>query len=194
MAKTKWSADPAHTEIQFKAKHLMITTVTGYFKDFDLEVETEDADFTRASKILFTADVNSISTNNAQRDTHLKSADFFAADKYGRLKFEGKHFKKHGANYLLTGDLTIHDITKPVQVEVEYGGTITDPWGQKRAGFTVEGIIHRKDFNLMWDAVTEAGHVVVSNEIKIHCAVELVMKADESDAVKQEAKSEVGAQ
>jgi polyisoprenoid-binding protein YceI len=127
MATTKWKADPAHTEIQFRAKHLMITTVTGYFKEFNPEVETDDDDFTKASKILFTADINSISTNNAQRDTHLKSSDFFAAEQYRQLKFEGKNFKKHGANYILYGDLTIRDITKPVEVEVEYGGVIIDP-------------------------------------------------------------------
>src|SRR6266404_1816539 len=113
MATTKWIADPAHSEIQFRAKHLMITTVTGYFKDFNLEVEAEGDDFTKASKILFTADVNSISTNNAQRDTHLKSPEFFAAEKYNQLKFEGKKFKKHGKDYILHGDLTIRNITKP---------------------------------------------------------------------------------
>jgi polyisoprenoid-binding protein YceI len=186
--KTKWRADPAHTEIQFTVKHLMITTVTGYFRDFDLEVETEGDDFTKASNIVFTANINSINTNNAQRDTHLKSVDFFAADEYGQLIFEGKHFKKHAANYLLTGDLTIRNITRPVEVEVEYGGTITDPWGQKRAGFTVDGKINRKDFNLTWDAVTEAGHVVVSNEIKIRCAVELVKQAEASPVAQQEAE------
>ena len=186
--KTKWKADPAHTEIQFTVKHLMITTVTGYFRDFDLEVKTEGDDFTKASNILFTANINSINTNNAQRDTHLKSTDFFAADEYSQLIFEGKRFKKHAANYLLSGDLTIRNVTRPIEVEVEYGGTITDPWGQKRAGFTVDGKINRKDFNLTWDAVTEAGHVVVSNEIKIHCAIELVKQVEASPVAKQEAE------
>jgi polyisoprenoid-binding protein YceI len=186
--KTKWKADPAHTEIQFTVKHLMITTVTGYFRDFDLEVETEGDDFTKASNIVFAANINSINTNNAQRDTHLKSADFFAADEYSQLMFEGKSFKKHAANYLLSGDLTIRNVTRPVEVEVEYGGTITDPWGHKRAGFTVEGKINRKDFNLTWDAVTEAGHVVVSNEIKIHCAIELVKQVEVAPVAEQEAE------
>lgn len=184
--KTKWKADPVHTEIQFTVKHLMITTVTGYFREFDLEVETEGNDFTKASKISFTANINSITTNNAQRDTHLKSSDFFAAEQFDELRFKGKRFKKHAANYLLTGDLTIRDVTRPVEVEVEYGGTITDPWGQKRAGFTVEGKINRKDFNLTWDAITEAGQVVVSNEIKIHCAVELVKQAEASSLTQEE--------
>jgi polyisoprenoid-binding protein YceI len=191
--KTKWKADPVHTEIQFRVRHLMISTVTGYFGKFDLEVETEDDDFTRASKILFTANVNSVSTNNTQRDTHLKSPDFFAADQYDQLEFEGKRFRKHGANYLLSGDLTIRNITKPVEVEVEYGGMITDPWGQKRAGFTVEGKINRKDFQLNWDAVTEAGQVVVSNEINIHCAIELVKQAEVEPVAEQEAEHEVEA-
>jgi polyisoprenoid-binding protein YceI len=186
--KTKWKADPAHTEIQFTVKHLMITTVTGYFRAFELDVETEGDDFTKASTIIFTANINSINTNNAQRDTHLKSADFFASDEFSQLIFEGKHFKKHAANYLLSGDLTIRNVTRPVEVEVEYGGTIKDPWGQKRAGFTVEGKINRKDFNLTWDAVTEAGYVVVSNEIKIHCAIELVKQPEASPVEEQHAE------
>jgi len=186
--KTKWKADPAHAEIQFTVKHLMITTVTGYFRDFELDVETEGDDFTKASTIVFTAKIDSINTNNAQRDTHLKSADFFASDEYSRLIFEGKHFKKHAANYLLSGDLTIRNVTRPVEVEVEYGGTIKDPWGQKRAGFTLEGKINRKDFNLTWDAVTEAGHVVVSNEIKIHCAIELVKQTQTLTVAEQQAE------
>jgi polyisoprenoid-binding protein YceI len=185
---TKWKADPVHTEIQFMVKHLMITTVTGYFREFDLEVGTEGDDFTKASRIMFTANINSISTNNSQRDAHLKSPDFFAAEEYSELKFEGKRFKRHAANYTLAGDLTIRGVTRPVEVEVEYGGTITDPWGQKRAGFTVEGKINRKDFNLSWDAVTEAGQVVVSNEIKIHCAIELVKQAEVSPVAQEEAE------
>jgi polyisoprenoid-binding protein YceI len=193
MAATKWIADLAHSEIQFKAKHLMITTVTGYFKQFYLEVETESDDFTKASKILFTADINSISTNNGQRDTHLKSPDFFAAEQYNKLTFEGNSFKKHAANYILYGDLTIRNITKSIELEVEYGGTITDPWGQRRAGFTIEGKINRKDFELMWNGVTEAGHVVVSNEINIHCAIELVKQAETKTVSEKKAEREVEA-
>ena len=174
MAIIHWSVDPAHSEIQFKVKHLMISTVTGYFKSFQLEVDTEEKDFTKASGIIFTADIDSIETNNAQRDAHLKSGDFFAAEEFHKLRFEGRHFKKHDANYLLTGDLTIRDVTRPVEVLVEYNGTVKDPWGQERAGFTAEATINRKDFNLTWDAVTEAGQVVVSNQISIHCAIELV--------------------
>jgi polyisoprenoid-binding protein YceI len=193
MATTKWKVDPAHSEIQFKAKHLMITTVTGHFKKFDLEVETEGDNFTKAAKILFTAEINSISTNNEQRDTHLKSPDFFSAEQYNQLKFEGRYFKKHAANYILHGDLTIRNITKPVEMEVEYGGTITDPWGQTRAGFTVNGKINRKDFELMWDAVTEAGQVMVSNEIKIHCSIQLVKQTEAPATARNEVKEQAEA-
>jgi len=177
MATTKWKIDPAHSEIHFKARHLMITTVTGYFKRFDLYVETEEEDFTKASVIVFTADIDSIDTNNAQRDTHLKSDDFFNAEKFKELKFVGRSFERAGDNYLLHGDLTIRDVTKPVTVNVAYAGVVKDPYGQIKAGFTVDGAIKRKDFNLKWDAVTEAGQVVVSNEIKLHAEIQLIKQA-----------------
>jgi polyisoprenoid-binding protein YceI len=191
MAITKWKADPVHSEIQFKVRHLMITTVTGYFREFDLEVETEGDDFTKASKILFTADINSINTNNAQRDTHLKSPDFFAAERFRELKFVGKNYKQSAGRYKLYGDLTIREITRPVEVDVEYGGIVTDPWGQTRAGFTVDGEINRKDFNLMWDAATEAGEVVVSDDIKMHCTIELVKQSDVKVAADKETAHEL---
>src|SRR5687768_364178 len=116
----QWTLDPAHSEIQFKVKHLMITTVTGYFKKFDLQVETETDDFTTASKIEFTAAIDSIDTNNDQRDTHLKSADFFNAEEHGQLKFVGKGYKADGDEGSLEGDLTIRGTTKPIRLHVEY--------------------------------------------------------------------------
>jgi len=176
-SKTKWIIDPAHSEIQFKVKHLMITTVTGYFEKFNLEVETEGEDFTRASSIVFTADVNTINTNNDQRDTHLRSADFFDAANHAQLRFVGKKYEPAGDGYQLHGDLTIRNITKPVTLKVEAAGTVVDPYGQTKAGFTVEGKIKRKDFGLTWDAVTEAGSVVVSDEIRINCEIQLVKQA-----------------
>src|SRR4051812_44651933 len=133
MEKIKWNVDPAHSEIQFKVKHLMITTVTGYFRKYNLEVETEGDDFTKASKIEFTADINTIDTNNEQRDTHLKSADFFDADNHGQLKFIGKKLEKAGDGYKLAGDLTIRGITKPITINVEYAGIVVDPYGQTKA-------------------------------------------------------------
>lgn len=172
---TTWKLDPTHSEIQFKVKHLMITTVTGYFKTFDLEVVTEkEGDFTSASKIEFSAEINSIDTNNQQRDTHLKSADFFDSENHPHIKFVGKEYKADGDEGTLTGDLTIRGTTKPVTVKVEYGGTVVDPYGQTKAGFTVSGKISRKDFGLTWNAVTEAGQVVVSDEIKLHGEIQLV--------------------
>ena len=190
----KWKVDPAHSEIQFKVKHLMITTVTGYFKKFDLEVETETDDFKTAKRIEFTADVNSIDTNNAQRDTHLKSNDFFNAEQYPQLKFIGNKYEISGDDIKLHGDLNIREVTKPITLNVKFGGIVVDPYGQTKAGFTVEGKINRKDFNLTWNAVTEAGQVVVSNEIRIHCEIQLIKQnepAISGETEKKEALAEV---
>lgn len=173
MAKN-WKIDTAHSEIQFKVKHLMITTVTGYFKNFNLEVITENDDFATAKKIAFTADINSIDTNNAQRDQHLKSADFFNADEHAQMEFNGTKYEADGDEAKLYGDLTIKGVTKPVVLNVEYGGIVTDPYGQTKAGFTINGKISRKEFGLTWSAVTEAGQVVVSDDIRIHGEVQLV--------------------
>ena len=177
MATIKWLSDPAHSEIQFKVKHLMITTVTGYFKTFKLEVETENDDFTSASKIEFTADIDSINTNNDQRDTHLKSADFFESEQYSQLTFEGRKYEKAGDDFKVHGDLTIKGTTKPLVVNVEFGGIVVDPYGQTKAGFPAETKISRKEFGLTWNAVTEAGQVVVSDEIRVHCEIQLVKQA-----------------
>lgn len=174
---TKWKIDPTHSEVQFKVKHLMITTVTGYFKTFDLEVETEGDDFTTASKIEFSADINSVDTNNAQRDTHLKSADFFDAERYDKLTFTGKKYEQDGDDYKLHGDLTLRGVTKPITLKVDFGGIVVDPYGQTKAGFTITGKISRKEFNLTWNAVTEAGQVVVSDDIRVLSEIQLVKQA-----------------
>jgi polyisoprenoid-binding protein YceI len=193
MITTKWKIDPAHSEIQFKVKHLMITTVTGYFKKFDLEVETEGDDFNTATKIEFTADIQSIDTNNDQRDTHLKSADFFNAAETAQIRFVGKEYNGQGDEAKLKGDLTIRGVTKPITVDVEFGGIVVDPYGQTKAGFTVTGKLKRKDFGLVWDAVTEAGQIVVSDEIKVHGEIQLIkikpMEAPKSDEHRQEASA-----
>lgn len=174
MTSVKWNIDPAHSEIQFKVKHLMITTVTGYFREFNLEVETENDDFRTASKIEFTANINSIDTNSEQRDTHLKSADFFDAENYNQLKFVGKKYEGTVDEAKLHGDLTIRGVTKPLTVHVEFGGIVVDPYGQTKAGFTISGKISRKEFGLVWNAVTEAGQVVVSDQIRLHAEIQLV--------------------
>lgn len=177
MATMKWQIDPAHSEVLFKVKHLMITTVTGNFKTFNLEVETDSDDFTTAKKIEFTADLDSIDTNNAQRDAHLKSADFFNVEENRQLRFVGTKYEGNGDEAKLHGELTIKGITRPVTLHVEFGGIVVDPYGQTKAGFTVSGKISRKDFGLTWNAVTEAGSVVVSDEVKIHAEVQLVKQA-----------------
>jgi polyisoprenoid-binding protein YceI len=175
---TKWGVDPVHSEVQFKVRHLMITTVTGYFKKYNIEVETtKDEDFTTATKILFTADINSIDTNNAQRDTHLRSADFFNADEHPEVKFEGRRYEGSEETAKLHGDLTIRGTTKPIVLNVEHAGIVVDPYGNTKAGFTIDGKISRKEFGLTWNAVTEAGQVVVSDEIRIHCEIQLVKQA-----------------
>ena len=169
-----WKIDPAHSEIQFKVKHLMITTVTGYFRKFDCEVITETEDFNSTTSIKFTADIDSIETNNEQRDTHLKSEDFFNAEKYDQVIFVGTKYDALNNSATLYGNLTIRGITKPVKLDVEFGGTVVDPYGQKKAGFTINGRISRKEFELKWNAVTEAGSVVVSDEVKVHAEVQMV--------------------
>ena len=173
----QWKIDPSHSEIQFKVKHLMISTVTGHFKAYNLEVETETDDFTTGKKILFTAGINSIDANNEQRDTHLKSADFFNGEEHSQLRFAGIKYEVNGDESKLHGDLTIRGITKPINVKADFGGIVVDPYGQTKAGFTVDGKISRKEFGLMWGAVTEAGNVVVGDEIKIHAEVQFVKQA-----------------
>ena len=171
---TKWKIDPTHSEIQFKVKHLMISTVTGHFKTFDLEVETETENVQTPKRIVFTADIDSINTNNEQRDTHLKSSDFFHVEEHPQLQFEGKKYEAEEDNAKLHGDLTIRGITKPITLNIEYGGTVVDPYGQTKAGFVVNGKISRKEFGLTWSVVTEAGGVVVGDEVKLHGEIQLV--------------------
>jgi polyisoprenoid-binding protein YceI len=175
MANVKWVLDPMHSEVLFKVKHLMITTVTGYFKNFQVEAETADEQFASAERVNFTADVNSISTNNEQRDAHLVSADFFDAANHGEIRFEGARYEKVGGDdFRLHGDLTIKGNTRPVTVQAEFGGIVVDPYGQTKAGFTVTGKISRKEFGLTYDAVTEAGNVMLGDEIKLQAEVQLV--------------------
>ena len=170
---TTWAIDPTHSEIEFKIKHLMISTVTGRFTDFTASVESNEDDFSDA-KISFSANIASITTGNEQRDGHLKSDDFFAADKFPTLSFTSTSFTKEGSEYKLTGDLTIKDVTKSVTFDVEYSGVQGDFYGNTKAGFELTGKIKRKEFNLTWDAVTEAGGIVVSDEVKIACNIQLV--------------------
>jgi polyisoprenoid-binding protein YceI len=171
--KTKWVIDPAHSEIQFKVKHLVISNVTGAFKKFEGTVLSNGDDFTDAN-VDFKADVNSINTNQPDRDNHLKSADFFDAANYPELIFTSKNLKRSADNgFVLSGDLTIRGVTKQVNLEGEFGGIVKDPYGNTKAGFELNGKINRKEFGLTWNAVTEAGGLVVSDEIKLLMNVEL---------------------
>jgi polyisoprenoid-binding protein YceI len=170
---TKWGIDATHTEVLFKVKHLVIATVTGSFKKFSGEVVSESDDFDNASAS-FTIEVDSIDTNQVDRDGHLKSEDFFAAAQYPTINFTNGVLKKVSGNeYKLTGDLTIRSTTKQVELDVEFGGTVVDPWGNTKAGFEIVGKINRKDFGLSWNAVTEAGGLVVSDDVKLILNVEL---------------------
>lgn len=164
--KTTWGIDTTHTEVQFKVKHLVIATVTGFFKKFNGSVVSETEDFDGAT-VNFSLDVNSIDTNQADRDAHLKSADFFAADQYPTLDFTGTLKKVSGNDFKLEGDLTIRGISKPTVLNVEFGGIMVDPWGNTKAGFEITGKINRKEFGLNWNAITEAGGMVVSEDVKI---------------------------
>jgi len=172
MATTNWVIDASHSEIQFKVKHLVITTVTGSFNEFSGTVESGDT-FENA-KISFEANTASVSTNSEQRDGHLKGGDFFDVEKFPKLRFKATKFSKKGDDFELVGDLTIKDVTKSVTLAVEYGGTAQDPWGNTKAGFEVTGKINRKDFGLTWNAPTEAGGVLVSDEVKLIANVQLL--------------------
>jgi polyisoprenoid-binding protein YceI len=176
MATSTWVLDPTHSEVQFKAKHLVISTVTGYFRSFDGKAISENEDFSDAD-IEFTIDAASIDTNQEQRDAHLKSADFFDAENYTQLKFKSTSFKKDGGDYILTGNLTIKDITKPITLKVEYGGVATDFYGNLKAGFEVLGKVSRKEYGLLWNGITEAGSIVVGDEIKLVLNVQFAKQA-----------------
>ncbi len=169
--------DPMHSEITFKVKHLMITNVTGSFQNFSASMTAASEDFSDAA-ISFEAAIASISTGNEQRDTHLKSEEFFDATNFPTLSFVSSSFtKKAGSNYTLTGNLTVKGVTKEVTLDVEFGGTMTDFYGQFKAGFEISGTINRSEFGLTWTAVTEAGGVVVSDEVKLHMAVQMIKQA-----------------
>ena len=175
MATKNWVIDPSHSEVQFKIKHLMITNVTGSFNIFQISVQTEEEDFMKA-KVSFTADVVSISTGNEQRDAHLKSAEFFDAATYPQVKFAATKYENvdNDGSYELYGDLTIRDITKNIKLDVEFGGVVKDGYGNTKAGFSINGKINRKDFGLTWSAITEAGGIVVSDDVKIACEIQLI--------------------
>jgi len=169
----QWAIDLAHSEINFKVKHLMIATVTGKFTEFTATVESENDDFQDAI-ITFEAQTASITTGNEHRDEHLKSSDFFDVEQHPTMRFASTAFKQiKGSEYELHGNLTIRGVTHPVKLAVEYNGTHKDPWGNIKAGFELTGKINRTDFGLKWNAITEAGGLTVSEEVKFEAFIEL---------------------
>jgi polyisoprenoid-binding protein YceI len=177
METVKWILDPSHSQVQFKVRHL-VSKVSGYFEEFTTRVETEGDDFTTA-KIDFTANANSINTNNDLRDQHLKGKDFLYTEKYPKILFKGEKLeKKEDGNFLLHGVLTIRDVSRPVVLNAEYGGLQKDPWGNYRAGFTIQGKINRKDFGINFNMVTEAGGILVGDEVAIECSVEFIKQVE----------------
>ncbi|MGZ5274118.1 MAG: YceI family protein [Kaistella sp.] len=158
---TKWNLDPTHSEITFKVRHMMISNVKGEFRSFNVDLESDDDNFKNV-KATATIDTSSISTNNTDRDNHLKSAEFFNAEAHPQITFE-----TDSLNDDVIGNLTINGVTKPVKLDVDFGGINVDPWGNTKAGFSFEGKIKRSDFGLNWNAALEAGGVMVSDEVKI---------------------------
>lgn len=162
MKNTKWTIDNAHSDIAFKVRHMMISTVTGHFEDFEATVKTNGDSFENAS-IEFSAKTDSINTKNNDRDNHLRSNDFFNAEKFPEMKFVSKSFDGDK----LVGDLTIRDVTKEITLDAKFNGIAVDSYGQTKAGFEIAGEINRKEFDLTWNAVTEAGSIVVSDKVRL---------------------------
>ena len=175
---TKWVLDPSHSEIQFKVRHLMVSYVTGRFTQFNATVETNGDDLTTAM-VKFNADVNSISTNNDQRDAHLKNNDFFDAENHPELKFESYKVEKISEDeYKVYGILTLRGTSKEIVLQAEYGGIMIDPWGNSRTVFCITGKINRKDFGVSFGMVSETGGVLLGDDVKISANVEFIKEAN----------------
>ena len=180
MTSTKWALDVTHSEVQFKVRHLMVSTVTGQFNKFQATVETEEEEDFTTAKAYFSADINSISTNNEQRDGHLKSADFFDAENNPKLNFESERIEKvDDENYKIYGVITIKGVSKKIVLNAEFGGVIQDPWGSVRTGFSLTGKLNRSDFGLSFGLVSDAGGVGLANEVKILANVQFVKQIEE---------------
>ena len=176
MSTTKWVIDPTHSEIGFKVKHMMFTNVSGKFSKFDATIEAEDNDFENA-KIEFTGAIDSITTGNPDRDTHLLSPDFFDAAQFPEIKFSATSFTKiNEGEYELVGDLTLHGVTKSVKLAAEYGGLMKDPWGNTKMALALEGKINRKDWGLNWNSALETGGVLVSEEVRLNIELQFVQQ------------------
>ncbi len=172
MSTTRWAIDPTHSSVGFKVKHMMFTNVKGNFEKYEATIISDEDDFTNAS-IEFSADINSINTNNVDRDTHLKSGDFFDAENHPKLTFKASSFTKSGDDYEIAGDLSMRGVTKFVKFPAEFSGLMTDPWGNTKAGLNISGKINRKDWGLNWNSALETGGVLVSEEVKLEIELQL---------------------
>ena len=170
----KWIIDPVHSEIDFKIRHLMITNVKGNFKEFDASIYTTGNDFLTAEVDCW-INAASVDTGNEDRDTHVKSADFFDVEQFPQITFKADTYEKvdGDGSFELWGVLTIKGITRKIKLDVEFGGIMKDPWGNEKAGFTINGKINRKDFDLNWNTALETGGVLISDEVKINCEIQL---------------------
>ncbi|MFV8270320.1 YceI family protein [Flavobacterium sp. GT2N3] len=176
MSTTKWVIDPTHSEIGFKVKHMMFTTISGKFLKFDATIESEDNDFENA-KIEFTGAIDSVTTGNTDRDTHLLSPDFFDAAQFPEIKFSASSFSKiNEGEYELVGDLTLHGVTKSVKLAADYGGLMKDPWGNTKTALSLEGKINRKDWGLNWNSALETGGVLVSEEVRLNIELQFLQQ------------------
>ena len=176
MSTTKWAIDPTHSEIGFKVKHMMFTNVSGKFSKFDAAIETEDNNLENA-KIEFTGAIDSVTTGNTDRDTHLLSADFFDAAQFPEIKFSATSCAKiNEGEYELVGNLTLHGITKSVKLAADYGGLMKDPWGNSKMALALEGKINRKDWGLNWNSALETGGVLVSEEVRLNIELQFVQQ------------------
>jgi polyisoprenoid-binding protein YceI len=171
-AQTKWNVDKVHSNVKFSVSHLVISEVEGNFKVYDGSIVAPKPDFT-GSQVDFKVDVNSINTDNEMRDKHLKSDDFFNSEKFPTMSFTSTAFKKVSGNkYALYGNLTIRNITKPVKFDVVYGGTVKDAYGNIKSGFKASTVINRFDYNLKWNALTEAGGAAVGKDVTLDLKLE----------------------
>ena len=173
-----WKIDPSHTLIQFSVRHMMLAKVRGQFEKFDGVIGLDETNPEKTS-VDVSVETASINTRDAQRDGHLRSADFFNAEAYPQMRFRGTRVERLGpTSARLHGDLTIRDITRPLSLEVEYTGKAKSPWGTISAGFTASGKLNRKDWNLTWNQALETGGVLVGDEIEITVELELVQQPD----------------
>lgn len=173
MAKIKWIIDPAHTLFEFRAKHIMITLVSGRYREYKGEIITEDEDFTTAT-VFFQAKVDSVDTRNKKRDAYIKSPDFLNAEKFPYLTFKSNNVQKAGNGFKLIGDLTIKDITVQTEFEMDYLGIKTDAMGITTGGFIVNGVINRKLWGLVWNEANETGGMFAREAVQVYFKVQLI--------------------